>query len=414
MLWVTEDPPQLGRGGSGIRQLHLLEALAAAFPTDVLIVGPVVDERVRAAAGEVIELPRRRATWTEHPIGRRALELAIAAGSPYPLPAYTLGPARRALAQALRGMHDGYDVICIEHEGLAPVIPAVHSGKWVITLHLLFSGMISDELARRPERRQRLFLECDRRKARRMERRIVRSYDQVVVCSDDDAGLLSEIGGGAAGKVAVIPNGVDLSFFKPTAPPAEPRVLFPGSFDFSPNVDGAKWFCKDVWPRVREAIPDATLELVGRAPVAEVRALQDLPGVSVHADVPSIEPFYERARLVVVPLRIGTGTRLKALEAMAAARPIVGTTVGLAGLGVRDGVQALVADDAAAFAVAVTRLLEDDDLADRLGRAGRAHVEERFGWDRIGKDYVDLVSRLVGAPTGPRLTAARSGTAQRP
>lgn len=144
--------------------------------------------------------------------------------------------------------------------------------------------------------------------------------------------------------------------------------------------------------------------LVGRKPTDEVRALAELPGVSVHADVPSMVPYFQSARVVVVPLRLGTGTRLKALEAMGAGRPVVGTTVGLGGIGVIDGVQARLADDVDAFTAAVVEVLEQDDIAESLGRAGRAHVTGEFEWDRIEARFVAMVSELAESPTR-RMTA---------
>jgi glycosyltransferase involved in cell wall biosynthesis len=115
-------------------------------------------------------------------------------------------------------------------------------------------------------------------------------------------------------------------------------------------------------------------------------------------------PYLQSTRVVLVPLRVGTGTRLKALEGMAAGRPVVGTSIGLEGIGIVDGVHALVADDASAFAQAVVRALRDDDLARSLSRAGREHVEEQFGWDRIGARFVATVAELCepARPDPPR------------
>jgi glycosyltransferase involved in cell wall biosynthesis len=113
----------------------------------------------------------------------------------------------------------------------------------------------------------------------------------------------------------------------------------------------------------------------------------------VHPNVREIAPYVEAARLAIVPLRIGTGTRLKALEGMSAGRPIVGTTIGLEGLGLDAGTHALIADDAASFADAVIRVLTNDELASRLASAGRSFVDQRYSWPEIGSLYVE---KLLG------------------
>jgi glycosyltransferase involved in cell wall biosynthesis len=411
VLWVTDEPPDRALGGGSIRQSHLLEALATELPTDLLVVGADPEERVRAAVSEVIALPRRQAPWTDHPGGRRALSLAIALGSRYPSPIYPTRGVRRDVARAVGERRGRYGLVCVEHEALAPLLPATRSERWMITLHHLISGMIESELALAPGRRQRWFRERDLGKAKSLERDTVLDYDCCIVCSDEDAAVLSAIGGSRApNPISVIPNGVDLGMLRPTPVPPAPRVLLPGHLAWQPNVDGAVWFCSEVWPRVLAAVPAATLMLVGRSPADEVLDLGRIAGVGVHADVPSMAPYFESARVVVVPLRIGTGTRLKALEGMAASRPVVGTSIGLGGIGVLDGLQARVADDAGAFAAALVDVMRDDELAESLAQAGRAHVESRYGWDRIGDQFVALVSELLdrGPPEALATRSSRS------
>lgn len=396
VLWITDEPPDRTLGGGSIRQSYLLEALASEFPTDVLTAGVTLDQRTRELAANVTEIPRRSAPWTDHPVGRRALSLAITLGSPHPSPLYATRALRRDLAREIGGGRGRYELVCVEHEALAPLLPPARGERWIITLHHLLSGMIASELALAPGRRQRWFRERELRKARALEQRAVDGYDRCIVCSDEDAAALRAIAGERSReRIAVIPNGVDLALLTPTPLPGRPTVLLPGHLAYPPNIDGAVWFCSEVWPEVRAALPHATLMLVGRAPVEQVRELARSPGVEVHADVPSMRPYFDAARVVVVPLRVGTGTRLKALEAMAAGRAVVGTPVGLGGIGVVDGVQALVAEAAGALAAAVIQALQRDELAKSLAAAGRAHVENRFGWDRIGAQFVAIVSDVL-------------------
>jgi glycosyltransferase involved in cell wall biosynthesis len=117
--------------------------------------------------------------------------------------------------------------------------------------------------------------------------------------------------------------------------------------------------------------------------------------MELEADVPDVRPYLYRARATVVPLRVGSGTRLKALESMAAGRPVIGTSIGLAGLGIHDGEHALVADAAGTFAQAVVRVLEDDTLATELSLAGRQHVVERFRWETCVAPFGDLMTQLA-------------------
>jgi glycosyltransferase involved in cell wall biosynthesis len=147
-------------------------------------------------------------------------------------------------------------------------------------------------------------------------------------------------------------------------------------------------------PLVLQSVPSATLTIVGRNAVDEIRALGQLPGITLCLDVEATVPFLQAARVALVPIRVGAGTRLKALEAMAVGRPIVGTTIGLAGLDIVEGVHARIADTTGSFASAIVDLLNDDEASDRLAREGRALVERRYSWDRIGEGYADLIDGL--------------------
>lgn len=392
---MTEEPPDRALGGGNIREAHLFERLASTFPTDLLTVGAVSDQRVLAAARSLIQIRRRHAFQSTHPLGRRALELAINLASPYPVALYAARHCRRELAEAIGKPRRTYDLVCVEHETLAPLIPPNREERWIITFHHLLSGMIESELAMAPGRRQRWFRRRELEKARRLEWTAVRSYDRCIVCSENDANALAGVRSELQQRISVIPNGVDLDLYRVTPVPAEPRILLPGTLAWGPNVDGAIWFCSKIWPQIRTVLPNAELVLAGRSPVPEVLALERVGGVRLYADVPSMVPYFESARAVVVPLRVGTGTRLKALEAMAAARPVVGTSVGLEGIGVSDGEEALIADDPEQFAGALVRVLRQDELARSLAGAGRRHVESRFGWDRIGDRFVATVSELL-------------------
>lgn len=393
VLWVTPERPDHAGGGGQLRQAHLLSAVGGAFPTHLIVAGALTDDRVRASVASVTEVPLRPPppleTWTHRKWRLLRHELT----ERLPWDEALAGAQRRVLGAALRRTVAPGDVVVLEHLQLAPLLadlpPTV---RHVLTVHYDGARQAAQRAALAPTTRNRWFWRSQARRVRALQRRAGRLADVVVAVSDEDAAALGAV---------VVPNGVDLGAFRPTPLPDRPQVVLTATLDYAPNVDGARWFAEAVWPRVLDRRPDAVLELVGRRPLPAVRALADADSVSVHPDVPAIQPYLARARVAVVPLRLGGGTRLKALEAMAAGRVLVGTSVGVEGLGVEDGVHALVADDPADLAEAVLRGLEDGPVAVRVAREGRRLVEERYGWDAIGARFVSVLDDLVGA-TAPR------------
>lgn len=395
LTWVTLEPPDRSRGGGSIREAHLLSAVASRAETHLITVGALGDASVRSTLASVTELTPRVTSppaWRPH---RQARDLWRALAVRQPAEVVDL---RRTVEDIRRVLVDGRtDVVCIEHHGLAHLLPPEHRSRWTLTFPHVPSVVAGHAAAIASSGRQRWLLERERAAARRLERWIADRYDVVVAVAEDDAAALP-------GQVVVAPNGVDVDAFTPAPLPTEPRVVFTGSLAYLPNVDGIRWFCDDVVPGLRDLAPSFELEVVGREPTPEVRALDALANVRVVGAVPDIAAHLHRARVAVVPLRIGSGTRLKALEAMAAGRPVVGTSIGLAGLGLRDGEHALFADDAPSLTRAIARVLDDDALAARLAENGRRVAVERFGWDVIGAAFAAAVlgSDEDGADPGRR------------
>jgi len=393
-LWVTAVPPSHNAGGGGhIRQAHLLDALCSRFETHLLLAGTLADPELGGRLASVREVsvapppdPRRRSL-------RRLRDLRRAFVERVPGEVSQARRVRRALAPLIADGPD-VDLVCVEYVGLAPLLPRRRSAHWALTLHNLTSGMARQAGAFAPSARHRLMLAAEERNSLRVEADAVAAYDTVFAVSGEDAADLP------AGAV-VVPNGVDVDRHIPTPIGEAPRVVFTGALHTFPNRDGIGWFSREVWPRIRAQVPKATLAVVGAQPPEEVVALGRIEGVTVHPDVPQVEPFLERCRVAVVPLRIGTGSRLKALEAMACARPVVGTSVGLGGLDLQHERQAMIADDPESFSDAVVRCLVDRDLTTRLGEEGRAFTVARHSWERIGADYVSFLWERVGQDPPP-------------
>lgn len=381
---MTTEPPDRKLGGGSIRQAHLLGALAERTEVTLLLHGSALeDEETKAALQGLVEVPGSPGGPDAGPLRARWRRLRDGLLESDPPEVTDYREIRADLEPALAGL-DEFDVVIVEHPGLAPLVARrKRPERWILTLHNVGSATLEQHAAQATGRQRWLRLR-QARQARAFESWALRAYDLVISVSEDDARLLP-------GPTAVVPNGVDAGRFAPTPLPPDAALVLVGTLGYLPNVEGATWFVRQVLPLIRARFPRVTLALVGRSPTDEVLGLGSIRGVELHPDVPDVRPHLLGARVSLVPLHLGTGTRLKALESFAAYRPVVGTSVGLAGLEVRSGVHALVADDAAGFANCVIELLADDELASRLVGEARRLVEARYAWERIGRDFADLV-----------------------
>jgi sugar transferase (PEP-CTERM/EpsH1 system associated) len=231
-------------------------------------------------------------------------------------------------------------------------------------------------------------------RVKRLERRLAGRARALVVVSEAEAALLRAFCPPEV--VHAIPNGVDLDYFAPADEPGD-GCVFVGALDYWPNADAAVWFCREVWPLVRQRRPDAVVRLVGRRPAPEVCRLAELEGVEVVGQVPDVRPSVARSAVVIAPLRVARGIQNKVLEGMAMARPVVASPQALQGLGRRDDLPVLEARDPAEWAGHLAALLADPSRRRELGRAGRRYVEERHAWEAT---LVPLVEMLHGRPAG--------------
>jgi sugar transferase (PEP-CTERM/EpsH1 system associated) len=229
------------------------------------------------------------------------------------------------------------------------------------------------------------------RQLRRLERGLPAWTRGVVLTTPAEVALYEQFAG--PGTALAVGNGVDLDYFHPTPPAAEPSCVFVGALDYRPNVDGIAWFCSEVWPRLRGRRPDARLFVVGRRPAGPVQRLAAVPGVEVVGAVPDVRPWLARSAAAVAPLRIARGVQNKVLEALAMAKAVVASPPSLRGLAAEPGRHLLAASSPDEWLMHLERLLEDAPLRKRLGAAGRAFVEGRHCWERCLEPLGELLFR---------------------
>jgi glycosyltransferase involved in cell wall biosynthesis len=228
----------------------------------------------------------------------------------------------------------------------------------------------------------------------RYEQQMVRRFHHVIAVSEHDKKLMSAWVDSA--RLSVVPTGVDTEQFRPSPTPGreEALVVFVGAMDWEPNVDAVEYFCREIWPGVQARVPHARFRIVGRNPGDKVQRLAS-NSVEVTGRVPSVVNHLREAAVVVVPLRIGGGTRLKIYEAMAAGKAVVSTSVGAEGLDVHQGQDILLADTADHFVESVVTLLQNEEVRVRLGEAA-ADLAAKQGWPRIGAKFGQILEGVIG------------------
>jgi sugar transferase (PEP-CTERM/EpsH1 system associated) len=416
ILWIkTELLHPVDKGGR-IRTYQMLRALRRRHRVTYLTLddgaaAPDAAERAAEYCHELLRVP-----FAPPAKGSPAFFLDLARNVLSPLP-YAVARYRSAALRAAiveRCRRGDVDVVVCDF--LAPSLD-VPDGLGVPTVLFQHNveAMIWErhaQVAANPVKR--LYMREQWRRMRRHERAECRRFDHVVAVSPQDAEVFRRDYG--LSSVSDVPTGVDTDFFRPSGAEArEPHgLVFTGSMDWMPNEDAIHFFVGQILPPLRARVPDVTLTVVGRNPPAGIRALADAdPAIRVTGSVPDVRPYIERAAAFVVPIRVGGGTRLKIFEAMAMERPVVSTTIGAEGLPVRDGVDAVLADEPQAFADAVAALLLDPARGAEIGQAAAAAVRADYGWDGVAERFARLCAATIGASAG-REAASRSDQAAVP
>lgn len=264
---------------------------------------------------------------------------------------------------------------------------------------VLFQHNVESEIWRRhattaanPARRSMYKIEFA--KMLRYEQEIVRRYPHVIAVSEHDRALMAKWVDDS--RITVVPTGVDLEQYRPDSSPSpsEPLVMFVGAMDWEPNIDAMEYFCDAIWPTVQANIPSAKFRIVGRNPDRRVQQLAST-SIEVTGTVASVINHLRQAATVIVPLRIGGGTRLKIYEAMAMGKAVVSTSVGAEGLDVHHGRDIVLADNPEDFAKAVITFLQDRELRGRYERSA-AELAARYDWPAIADQFGQVLAAVAG------------------
>jgi sugar transferase (PEP-CTERM/EpsH1 system associated) len=375
--------------GDKLRVYHQLRLLSRRHSVSLLALSdePVAAEDVREIAGfcERLELvPLRRAASLARLALRAPFERAPLQNIFYRSPRY----ARRLDAWLADGHFD------ILHGNNVRILPYLWDRPPARIVVDLTDAQTLNLRSRRALTAypQRFVYDLELARMERYEREVAAHFRTILVSAEADRAQLG------AEHTVVLPNGVDAEFFLYAEAGREPAtVVMTGNMGYEPNVDGALWFARHVWPAVRAARSDVRWEIVGARPAPVVRALSRLDGVTVTGAVDDVGAYLRRATLAIAPIRSGSGIQNKVLEGLASGTPLVVTRLANRAIGALDGVHLIEADEPEETSAAILRLLGDAEARSDLARAGATFVRERFTWEAHVAALERIYERLLGA-----------------
>ena len=392
ILWVKVGGLWPLNSGGRLRSFHVIRELSQRHRVTVLTThGPADDpgslsERL-PACDQIISLP-----WKLPRQGSRRFAIALIRSwfSAYPVDLWKCQIASLA-SEAKRIIAAGVDVCVADFLAAVSNVPKRNQVPIVLfehnVEHLIWQRLARHE--RSPWRRALLGIESS--KMRRREAEACQRADLTLAVSEIDCARLREIA--PAANIAAVPTGVDISYFTPNGgPSSDHSLVFTGSLDWFPNEDAVLYFLEEIFPAIRAVVPDVTLTVVGRKPSSKLKAAADATdGARLTGTVDDVRPYVHEGAVFVVPLRIGSGTRLKIFEALAMGKAVVSTTVGAEGLGLKDGIHFLQADTPDEFTSAVVSLLRDPARRDAVGHAARSLVETHYSWPQVSRRFEELL-----------------------
>lgn len=408
---VSSELPYPPTAGNRIRTLNLAERLARRHHLTFISRRNAGGDQAADEAAEAMRARGIAVHQVDRPVAQKsglAFHGRLAANLFAPLPysvASHASPAVRAAVNQHARQHP-VDLWQAEWHDAVEVLRDQPDERKVLVAHNVESLIWQRYAETETNPLKRWYIREQWRKFQRYERRIFGEVGRVIAVSEADARLVREEFGGR--RVSVVDNGIDRAAFESIRrTPDRRRILFLGSFDWRPNQDAVGVLLDRIFPAVRAAEPLARLVLVGRRPPDSlVRRAAESEGVELHADVPEVRPYLETSGVMVVPLRIGGGSRLKILESLAAGLPVVSTRVGAEGLEIEPGRHYLQADEPAAMAEALVGCVRDPAPVQAMADEARTLVLRRYDWDVLAERLERAWFECLDATGSPLDTAS--------
>lgn len=386
ILWIKADPLYPLDSGGKIRTFQMLKEWHSWHHITYLALFPAGMPEAAKSHASAYSSAQTWIPWKDQP--KRSLSFYLGllknlafSRFPYVIDKYRSVAASSEIANLDR--KHNYDIVVADFLSMTPNIVAagIEPAKIVVFQHNVESQIWKRHFESAGNHLLKAYMYIQWQRYYRFEKKVCAEVKGVIAVSEDDA-LRFQQEFGLRNVLGHVPTGVDVGYFsEPGYRPEAQHIVFLGSMDWMPNIDGVLEFVRTTYPRIKSQCAGVKLTIIGRNPARAIVALQEQDSsIHVTGTVDDVRPYMSRAAVSIVPLRVGGGTRIKIFEAMAMGIPVVSSTIGAEGLPVDDGTNIFVADEPDTFARRVASLLQNPSMALSMGSAGKRMVSEKFSW----------------------------------
>jgi len=383
ILMLTPYLPYPLVSGGQIRTYNLLKHLSLHH--DITLFSLIKDEAERVHLHELQKYCKKIVLFkrTKNPFVLRNILLAGFSSYPFVVTRNLPLGMKKAVQRELG--YAKYDLIHAETFYMMPNIPETQIPIILAEQTIEYLGY--QDYMKKANPILRPILKIDITKIKYWERYFWKKADKLITMSDEDKNFIEKEVGHPL-NISVVANGVDLDFFSVVKKnlPADPTVLFVGTFKWLPNIEAVEEIVKKIWPLILKQLPNAKLKIVGFSPTEKIKAYASEPSIEVLGAIDDIRDAFATAHVLLAPIRSGKGTRYKVLEAMITGTPVVATTLAAEGIELINGENVLIANTSSTLATATVKLLRDKALQNKLGTAGQKIVRQDYSWDTIAEE----------------------------
>jgi polysaccharide biosynthesis protein PslH len=398
ILWLKTGPLHPLDTGGKLRTYHMLRALRAGNQVTFLALCSPEQKQATVKAAEYSDA-QHWVDWSETPkrsanfFAELGMNL-ILSNLPYVISKYRSAEMAKVIRQY--DVERRFDLIVCDF--LTPAINLFNNGWFSKSPVLLFQhnveSLIWKRLFQTASGLKKIYFRDQWQRMLAFEKKACSAVKSVVAVSEEDAALLrAELG--LTNVVGAVPTGVDAAGFAVcrTMTKMPKSLVFLGSMDWMPNIDAMLWFAREIFPGLKKRFPALTVSVVGRNPTAEMKRLGEIAEITGTVD--DVKPYMGRAEVMIVPLRVGGGTRVKIFEGMAAGLPIVSTRIGAEGLPVRDGENIFLADSPEHITEKISMLLQNAELRTKMGASAAQFVTEHYSWESATRVFEEFCRRAI-------------------